>query len=108
MTLVGRGSRLAEKARREAELELEAAGRKLEALEVNIFITIILLIVSILILITIFILSIILLIFNHKISLFVLIIPYRSNFAVCKVNYDFQSSKQRILNLWPPQAKLGH
>ena len=33
----GRGSRQAEKARREAELEVEAAGRKLEALEVNIF-----------------------------------------------------------------------
>ena len=33
----GRGSRQAEKARREAELEVEAAGRKLEALEVVTF-----------------------------------------------------------------------
>ena len=32
----GRGCRQADKARREAELEVEAAGRKLEALEVNI------------------------------------------------------------------------
>ena len=33
----GRGCRQADKARREAELEVEAAGRKLEALEVDIF-----------------------------------------------------------------------
>ena len=38
---LGRGSRQAEKSRREAELEVEAAGRKLEALEVIILILII-------------------------------------------------------------------
>ena len=42
----GRGCRQADKARREAELEVEAAGRKLEALEVNIFNIVLILILT--------------------------------------------------------------
>ena len=44
----GRGCRQADKARREAELEVEAAGRKLEALEVNIFNIVLILLILIL------------------------------------------------------------